>query len=223
MLEESLEHHLQRAVALLEDKPEILDMCWIKGNPLLANEFYERHKEKLDALACCIKSIPDRQETYSGLIKWAESQIKLGRKLLIIDPATAVEQREKPWIYDTRFLMDLRKIVVYNNAIAFVSTHPRKGLTAPGLDDLAGGAAWQRFTQSILWIENHKEAKTERIKSACGTADILINRTLHVCKGRNAPGVGFRIGFTFGGPSLLFAEQGLVTQKWSGKQGGNDV
>ena len=220
MLEEPLEHHLQRAISLLENEPKILDMAWIKNNSGLVNELYDRHIETLDGLSRCIKSIPDRQETYSGLIAWAESQIKLGKKLLIIDPVTAVEQSDKPWIQDENFIMALRKLLVDSNATALITIHPRKGITAPCMNDLAGGAAWQRFSQSIIWIEHHRERKEERIKTSCGAADIEINRSLHICKGRNAPGVGSTIGFTFGGESLLFAEQGYILPKPKNKAAG---
>lgn len=210
MLEEPIEHHLQRVLSLLEDAPEYLDMAWLKNNGDLSQAAYNRHRDVLDKLSTKITDIPDRQETYDGLLKWAKAKLSLGIKLLIIDPITAVEQSQSPWIEDCRFLMNLRALLVEFNATAIINIHPRKGQTYPCLDDIAGGAAWQRFSQSVLWIEHLREAKKENILTSCGQCQIQINRIIHICKGRNAPGVGNRIGFIFGGKSLLFAEQGLI-------------
>jgi archaellum biogenesis ATPase FlaH len=220
-LEETLEHHLQRAITLLEDKPDILDMGWLKANAEEAGEYYDKHADTLDQLTRCIRTMPVRQETYSGLITWAESQIKLGKKLLIVDPITATQQSDKPWLADDRFINDVRKLVIDVNATALITIHPKKGMTAPCLDDISGGAAWQRFATSVLWVEYLKEPRDEHIQTPCGTADISINRIIHIAKGRNAPGVGCKIGFTFGGRSLLFAEQGIIRREHTSKGQGN--
>lgn len=213
MLEESLEHHLHRAIALLEDNTNILDMSWIRNNPDTINNLYAKYADTLDALSNCLTTIPQKQETYEGLTLWAEQKLKAGSKLLIIDPVTAIAQQDKPWIYDAQFLQSLRRLLVDYNATALITIHPRKGLTKPTLDDLAGGSAWQRFTETILWIEAHGIPETMTIKSPGGIQDIKINRTIHILKARNAPGAGLRIGYKFGKGSLLFAEQGLILKK----------
>lgn len=222
-LEEPLEHHLHRALALLSGESAILDYNWMQLNADYTKEIYRNNAEILDALSSRITDIPKAQISYAGLLDWAKSKINSGAKVLVLDPITAVEQSDAPWIEDTRFLMSLRAMLVENNVCALITTHPKKGMTAPQLDDLAGSASWQRFSQAVLWIEHLKEKKAEVCETSCGQAEITLSRIIHICKGRNAPGVGGKIGYTFGGSDLRFAEQGLiVNQRNKAKSKGGD-
>ena len=92
----------------------------------------------------------------------------------------------------------------------FLVTHPKKGKIAPGLDALAGGAAFQRFAQTIFWLEFHKQPKEAKVKTDCGTTEMKLNRTVHIWKAWNGRGHGFALGFDFSSESLLFGEQGII-------------
>ena len=55
-----------------------------------------------------------------------------------------------------------------SDASLLLVTHAKKGSKMVGLDDLAGGASYQRLAQCILWIERHKTPKTVTILADCG-------------------------------------------------------
>jgi hypothetical protein len=99
----------------------------------------------------------------------------------------------------------------YDVSIILV-THPKKGRKqAVGMDDLAGGAAYQRFAQTIFWVEHHRTPKTVTVKSPVGgTMPIEINRTIHLSKTRNGIGHGIGIAYQFEGNTLRFIEKGII-------------
>jgi hypothetical protein len=97
-----------------------------------------------------------------------------------------------------------------------IVTHPKKGKFTglPSMDDLAGGAAFQRFSHSILWIVNHGSDKRTLISGRDGGdfyADI--NKTIHILKSRNGKGSGLSLGFRFDPDRLSFEEIGVLSTK----------
>ena len=213
MLEETLEFHLFRALSLLEDDNRFLNFKTLKECADQGLAAFDRNEYILGKLSRCLWTIPQSQVSYDDLLAWVEERAKKGCKLIAIDPVTAAQQSDKPWIADGKFLMKLRSLSVEYSISILIVTHPRKGTTAPCLNDLAGGAAWQRFSQVILWIEHHKHPKDVCVRSCFGSHETGINRTVHICKARNAPGAGLQVGFTFGGKSLIFEEQGIIRKK----------
>ena len=210
MLEESKEYHLYRALAMLESNANLFDPDWLKVNASTAKEAYQRHVEILNKLGACLWSEPEKQLSYTELICWVTAMAKDGCRVICIDPLTAAKQNSEPWVADTDFLIAIKKIAVDYQVSIFLVTHPKKGKTAPGLDDLSGGAAFQRLAQTIFWLEFHKQLKEEKIKADCGTVEMKFNRTVHICKARNGRGPGLALGFNFSGEFLLFAEQGII-------------
>ncbi len=212
MLEEDKEYHLHRALAMLESNAQIFDPDWLKANASQVKEAYRRQADTLDKFGACLWSEPEQQLNYVDLANWAEDRAKEGCRVIAIDPVTAAEQNKEPWVADTKFLMKLKKIGTDYGVSIVIVTHPKKGKTAPGMDDLAGGAAFQRFAQCIYWLEFHKEPKEVNIKTDMGTIEMEVNRTIHICKSRNGRGHGFALGFNFSGDSLLFREKGIIVK-----------
>jgi hypothetical protein len=107
-----------------------------------------------------------------------------------------------------------KKAIRESGSSLILVTHPKKGNkgSVPGMDDLAGGAAYQRFAHCILWIEKHKELKSKTVKTEMGRLRMEINRTVHICKSRNGPGAGLQLAYQFDGASLLFGEQGILVK-----------
>ena len=109
-------------------------------------------------------------------------------------------------------------------------THPPKGATGTaGLDHVAGGTAYVRAADTVLWLEHHAELKTVTVKSTSGLNDgvssILpmtrsaeINRTVTVLKARNGRGGGWRLGYFFDGATLGFDERGIIIKQRSAAQ-----
>jgi len=209
-LEEDRSYHLYRTLAQRAEKGELFNDHWVKQNPEFSREALLNHREFLNGFGRCIYAAPDKQVDLSGLAQWVEDRAKNGCRIIAIDPVTAASAEEKPWIADSRFLIKVKTIVREYRASLILVTHPKKGRkTAIGLDELAGGAAYQRFAQSIVWLERLKKFKTVTI-AGDPRFTCQINRALRLNKTRNGQGHGLTIGFIFHGESLRFAEQGVI-------------
>ena len=144
---------------------------------------------------------------------WVRDRARERARVIVVDPVTAAVALDRAWVADTQFVNDVKAIVrAYDTSLLLV-THPRKGSRAVGLDDLAGGAVYQRLAQCILWVERHPKPKATTIVSDVGRFQAEITQTLHVCKARNGRGHGMSLGFIIEWPTLEFAEQGIVAKE----------
>ena len=189
------------------------DPDWVKANPDQARAIYKQHKPWLDSFARCLYVNTAKQKTLDELAAWVKDRAKEGCRVLAIDPITLASQNEKAsWVKDQGFLDEVKRTVVEFNCSIVLVTHPVKAVSFPDMTQLAGGAAYQRFAQTIVWLENH-DMKTSQVKMACGTVDTEHNRTLHILKARNAKGTGIRLACTFQAESLTLTEEGIILKK----------
>ncbi len=212
MLEEDLSYHLHRAMAMAAEQSCMFDPDWITANPKQVQAAYDQHAHTLDALAKRISAAPKDAPKHKDLLEWARVQAKAGTRIIAIDPVTAAQAEGDVWVNDQAFLAEFNRLLVEYRISGLLVTHPKKGHTVPCLDDLAGGAAYQRFSQTVFWLEAYPERKTAKIAGPCGKSEIQINRAVHICKARNGRGHGLRLGFNFDAESLLYAEQGLIVR-----------
>ena len=94
-------------------------------------------------------------------------------------------------------------------------THPAKSgnlKLIPTLDALAGGTAFQRHVDAVIWLEKI-ESKEFRITGPCGTDNIECDRRIHLLKVRDGRGEGMRLGYKFVPSTLLLAEQGVIVKE----------
>ncbi|MCK5603020.1 hypothetical protein KAR91_14145, partial [Candidatus Pacearchaeota archaeon] len=169
------------------------------------------NRDFINGFGRCIAQAPDSQTTLEQLADWVEVKAKAGCRVIAIDPVTAAVSEEKPWIADNKFVMKVKTIVRQYRASLILVTHPKKGRKqAVGLDELAGGAAYARFAQTVLWLEAYKQLKDVVVETCCGRTGHQINRSLRICKTRNGQGHGASIGYVFNGKSLTFEEKGVI-------------
>lgn len=116
------------------------------------------------------------------------------------------------WVADSKFLQAVKRTATDYGCSVLLVTHPTKTAAFADLTALAGAACYQRFSQTILWLEHH-EAKTSRVRTACGTTDIEHNKTLYILKARNGKGGGFKLAYDFDNESLTLRELGLILGK----------
>jgi hypothetical protein len=205
-LEDDKAYHLHRALAQLEGQAVYFDRDFIKANPEQVRGAYARHADTLDRLAVKLWDMPKAMMSYANLLDWSRDRLKDGARVLAIDPITIIQPTENPWIADPEFMDGFKRLLIEHDAAGLIVTHPKKGITKPCLDDLSGGAAWQRFSHAIIWID--ESGGKMRIKTACGEIDTTVNRTLQILKARNGKGHGMKLGYIF--RELLFAEQGVI-------------
>jgi hypothetical protein len=211
-LEEDRAYHMQRALAQVEGMSALIDPDWIEQNPEYAHAAVKKNTAFFDSFGRCIWEAPTDQVSLEMLEAWVKERAKAGFEVICIDPITAAEAEEKPWIADLQFLMSVKKTAREYGCRVVLVTHPKKGgKNGKSMDDMAGSAAYQRFSQTVLWIERHDTPKEAKVVPHRGVDTwAKINRTIHIRKARNGRGAGLKVGFHFEGETLRFTELGVI-------------
>lgn len=221
-LEQTRAEHLKRALAQRVGAARLTNLEVVAANPDMAKAYLEEHATWLDSFGRCIFDAPSKPVTLDALLPWIEARAAEGARIIAIDPVTAAAASDRPWDDAQRFLQTVMPILDRYGASLLLVSHPRKGMhRAAGctLDDLAGGAAWQRFAQCILWLERHDTSRNVKVLKFVDGLPVshteAINRTLRVMKARNGPGTGWQIAFNFDGKTLRFHERGAIVKAGS--------
>jgi len=211
-VEEDRTFHLTRALAQRTGQADITDPNWVKENSQLVERLIADNREFLDDFGRCLYASPNTQPTLAQLAQWIEQQAKIGCRIIGIDPITSAERGGEPWVVDSKFLQAIKRTATDYHCSIILVTHPIKAVSFPDLSQVAGSAAYQRFSQTILWLESHDE-KSSKVRTAVGTTEMNYNRTLHILKARNAKGMGLKLAFRFECDSLTLNELGLVMKE----------
>lgn len=215
-LEESIEYHQLRVLAQMARLQGLTKPDWVFNHPDETRQAYKAHHDELEALRATLTAEPDRQVTLQQLAFWVDRKARDGHRVICIDPVTlAAYTRRDSWNEDGEFVEKIKRVATDYKCSVVIVSHPTKQNAGPGLESLAGGAAYSRFCQTAIWLEYH-DMKESVIRTACGRTTQQHNRTLHLLKSRNGSGQGAKLAFMFGGDSLTLKEIGLIIPK--GKQ-----
>jgi len=210
-LEWDRQYHLRRALAQEVDNADVTDIDWIKDNLSEYRGIINKHTRFLNSFANCLNDSPDSQMTLAQVHSWVQKKAKAGYRVICVDPITLAAQSAKPWIEDNLFIQNVRNVARDYNCSVLLVSHPVKAVSLPDLAQLSGGAAYSRFTDTILWLESH-DAKSNKVRMACGTTEQEYNRTLHLLKARNGKGHGARLAFGFEVRNLTLSELGIIVK-----------
>jgi len=205
--------HLSRALAQLTGVASHTDPEWIACNSQVIRSSISEHSQELERLSHHLSTSENlgNAENLEQLAEWIQTQAKHCRRLIAVDPITAAGRTSKPWISDLAFLKSAKKTAIDYGCSIVLVTHPTKGVLEPTKENLAGSAAYERFTDAIITLQNH-EPKESRVKTDCGTTDIEHTRTVRIEKARNGKGTGCRLAFEFSVESLTLQELGLIVK-----------
>ncbi len=213
-VEKDRKFHTMRLLAQLESSGNFVNYEWLANNGPAVERALARHRETIDLLGRHIASAPLERVTLDSMLAWVRQQASAGKRVMVIDPITAVAAGDKRWEADDTFVMEAQSILTAHGASLVLVTHSKKG-NRPGAasgHDMAGGAAYHRFTDTTIWL--HRARKPKRVQyrtsgnlPAAGTFELFFQ--LH--KTRHAKGAGKELAYTFG-DELRFAEQGVVTK-----------
>lgn len=212
-VEEDRAYHLMRALAQASRCSRFFDDQWVRSNPDEARSLFSEHVDYLDGFGRCIFDSQGTNVTLDQLAKWTAERAAGGARVIGIDPITAAAFSDKPWIDDLKFLMSVKDTARQFECSVVLVTHPRKGVKGGShMEDMAGGAAYARFSQTIMWLTSHHPAIDIQVIDTGGFPgpSIEANKTLSIRKARNGRGGGYSIGYRFDGRSLLFDELGVV-------------
>lgn len=211
MLEEDHTYHCQRFLAIASSKSNMTDLDWVKANGPGAIDMGKTHAAAVDALGERLYAAPDNIIGLDALADWYESVAATSR-VVVIDPITAAAAGKDRWLADEKFMERAKTIARESGTSLVLMTHPKLGQRkgAPNLDDLAGGAAYVRFAQTVMVLANRKPAEDVLCASPMGRVSANPNRIIHLRKCRNGRGTGMDIGFEFGHDDLVYTELGVI-------------
>jgi hypothetical protein len=211
-LEEDRNYHLTRALAQIEGNSNITDDAWIREHVDETREMWARHANELNALGAAIWEGPTTINTDS-IIAWLRSMCAVGKRIIVIDPITARDPSERPWIDDHRFMATAKDILKPSGASLVLVTHPPKGLSQDNWGgDVAGGAAYLRFSQTVVYLRGMPEVKELPIVESCGNTPMPVNRKVELKKTRNGKGWFASIGMYLDPKTLRHVEQGIIAK-----------
>jgi hypothetical protein len=211
-LECTRQWHLMRVLAQESSTPQVIDMEWVRGHGDYAKMIVDRHRAFVESFGRCLHASPDESITADDLLRWVDKQCQAGVKVIGIDPITALMPSEKPWIDDHHTITQLRRIIGKYDATAWLVTHPKKGRKAEiGLDVLAGGAAFARFTDTVLWLERLDGLEEHEIHGVRGR--IKADRVLHICKCRDGVAGGKQLSMQLNHTNLRFDAFGWIERR----------
>jgi len=195
-LERSRDFHLARVLAQRAGIADLTKPQWVHENPDRVRALFAEHREYLNRMGAAIHTVP-RTFNIVQAAEWVEERATDGCRIIAIDPVTALLRGRDSWVDDEQFVARIEKAARTSGASLVCITHPKKGGNeAPSLDNIAGGAAWTRFPDTVLWLESHA-MKLSTVKTACGTDEQPYNRTLWLLKTRSGEGEHLRLAYKF--------------------------
>lgn len=220
MLEETRAWHLSRVLAMLSSDSSLLDPEWIRNNGGEVRRLEEEHSGTLDAVGEAMRSPPRTENTtQADVVAWVEEQVASNVEVAIVDPASLAAREGKPWEADSSFVASLLGAVSESNTRLLLVTHPRTstGTSGVAIDGISGGAAYQRFSQTILWLHGAKPGEPVHVSrtTSMGTLrdEVVPDRIVRVLKARNGPGQGLSVAFGFDKRTLGFSEMGTMAPR----------
>lgn len=210
-LEDDHDFHCRRILAQVAGNANLMNNAWVKSNQALADEAIRQYDSFLIDIGKHLYDMPAKQVDHAYVLDWINAQAKSGARIIGIDPVTAIEATKEPWVADQKFIASAKNIMKDYGASLVCVTHPKKGRkSGVDMEDMAGGAAYSRFSHCIMWIKAFKEPVSMTVRSSSGTWPMDVNRSIKLNKTRNSTGIGWDIGYMFDGRTLTFHEQGVI-------------
>ncbi len=217
-MEGDRESHLLRALGQLAGVSDVTDPGWVRAHAEEVRALLDQHARALKDLARhWMLAVDLGVDTQQQAAAWAEREAQLGRRILVIDPVTVLTRAGQPWEADQVFVKWLKAIAQKYGATIICVTHPQRGVTTPTRENLAGGAVWERHSDTILVLQAHDE-RSSQIRTSCGTTEARHNRSLTISKARHGKGTGSSIALQFCGRTLTTSELGVIKKPVKGNK-----
>lgn len=210
-LEDTKTDHLYRRLAQLVGDSMVSSAEWVRANGDKARAMYREHQEELDRLGTRMWTAPGIAPSLPEMAKWVEERVAEGCELIIVDPITACGAGQARFVDDSAFLARVKAAVEPTDSRLILMTHPRMGgVKRADLDSMAGGLAFARFSHTVMWLQAHDPPAAVRVQDGAITQVMKCNRSVKLCKTRNAKGEGLVLGFTLDKSTLCFQVHGVI-------------
>jgi len=215
MLEEDQTYHVRRALAQLACNVNMLNEDWCAENPDKARQTYEDHIETMNEFGRHIYEVEDAVDGQI-IAQWVRDMCIKNIRVIAVDPISAKIPRANIWIDDHNAMMKLKAHLKKSGSSLILITHPpkmRPGInpTADGSFGIGGGAAFEKFAQTALYLRGMRDDEEVEIRNADGSSTReTVNRKLEIRKARNGRGGGFSIGLHFDPQTATHVERGVI-------------
>ena len=212
-LEWDIAFHMMRALAMHLHNADMADYTWISQN-IESIDIAKRNEDWLNEFGRHIKVKPRGVVTKDEILDWCELKAKEGYRVIMIDPITSAEIKGDIWRDDKNFVEKMRDIATDYQCSIVPVTHPRSNRSGnANLNDMQGGAAWERHIDTALWIESVDDKEVTVVKSDEKSFS-TINVIVHIKKSKlGKAGPYTRLGYWFNTETLRFDELGIITKK----------
>lgn len=205
--------HILRAIVQHTGEADLWDWRWIRDNPDAARNIEKGCRDFTDSFGKSLWVPPATPPSLKDLTDWVRDRAKEGRRIIAIDPISAADTSDQRWNDDRHFILNTQAIMRAHSASLVIVTHPKLNAKNGTMAEVAGGAAYTRFTHTVLWLKMHEPAKEVSISDQFGSQiTVEANRTLKISKARLGRGTGFELAYKFGG-GMVFKELGPVAKK----------
>lgn len=169
-LEEDSNYHLSRLIRN-QLGIDLTDVDNVKQESIF---MLNNHAERIQKLGETIV-IPDGKATLPKIAELVGYKASMGFDLIIVDSISVAEKSSRPWEDDQIFINAIKEVALQYKTRVILITHPNGEVKGkPSLNNIAGGKAYQRLCQTVLWLDFYKDDFSEG------------NRTITMLKGRNA-------------------------------------
>lgn len=208
--------HLLRALVQHHGNLGMLDWKWIRDNPDEAERIESENREFVDSFGANLWTPPAAIPSLEELTEWVRERANEGRRVIGVDPITAADTGKQRWDDDRKFVLNCQSICRSKGASLIIVTHPKLTAKTGAMAEIGGGAAYSRFTQTVIWIKAHHPPKDVSIVASFGTQETVnVNRTIKISKSRLGRGTGYELAYRFG-DGMLFQEVGEIEKKREG-------
>jgi hypothetical protein len=156
--------------------------------------------------------------TCEYLLAWLKGQCQQrGARVLVIDPITMMQTPVQGFKDHERFVAESKNIMAKYGASLIVVTHPKRGMPGtpilPCLENLPNSSAYERFCDTILWLEWIEESSDEFVAllAPATSTHKTYNRVLHTLKVRLDVNPK-KIGYVFDANTLRHVECGKFVE-----------
>ncbi len=214
-LESGRAYHLRRAAAMVAECSFLTSLKWQRTHPEETRRMVK--PDEFSAFGQCIHAVPKGQDANVGyLLGWLNTEVQRGQRIIAIDAVTLADFGGDLYNEDSKLIRGIKNAIEPSMSSFIAITHPRPGSHGKTLDNMALTRGWGNFTPDAMWYEFVRDAKKRRVKTiSCSageiTAEIPVNRIVHVLKSRNTGGAFTRIGFDFDNNTLKVSELGIIT------------
>jgi hypothetical protein len=210
-LEDTKDYHLHRRLSQIIGDARMSDPDWVKANGETALALFDEHRAELNALGDRMWVAEQKTPSLMEMAEWIEQRVAEKCELIIVDPVTGCLTGQARFMEDGAFMMRVKAAIMNTDTRLILMTHPRMGgLKKADLEGMAGGLAYARFAQSIMWLQAHDPPLAVKVKDGQVTRVTKCNRSLKLCKTRNAKGEGLSLGFVLDKSTLCFKVEGVI-------------